>query len=84
MLFNRFSIVPELSSAARIPFPGATNALAMVSKFSVFIGFYDLAVEVNVDHIFSFSESLQRILTTSMPSNLSMADREFSLESLWR
>src|SRR5438552_14767954 len=37
MLFNRFSIVPELSSAARIPFPGATSFLAMVSKFSVFI-----------------------------------------------
>jgi hypothetical protein len=37
MLFNRFSIVPELSSAARIPLPGATNFLAIVSKFSVFI-----------------------------------------------
>jgi hypothetical protein len=37
MLFNRFSIVPELSSAARIPFPGATSFLATDSKFSVFI-----------------------------------------------
>ena len=37
MLFNRFSIVPELSSAARIPLPGATSFLATASKFSVFI-----------------------------------------------
>jgi hypothetical protein len=37
MFFNRFSIVPELSSAARIPFPGATSFLATDSKFSVFI-----------------------------------------------
>ena len=37
MLFNRFSIVPELSSAARIPLPGATSFLATDSKFSVFI-----------------------------------------------
>ncbi len=37
MLFNRFSIVPELSSAARIPFPGATSFLAIDSKFSLFI-----------------------------------------------
>src|SRR5437773_3214061 len=39
MLFNRFSIVPELSSAARIPLPEATNFLAMDSKFSIFIAF---------------------------------------------
>src|SRR5207247_2489353 len=39
MLFNRFSIVPELSSAARIPFPGATNFLATDSRLSVFINF---------------------------------------------
>src|SRR6266487_7120606 len=37
ILFNRFSIVPELSSAARIPFPGATSFLATDSKVSVFI-----------------------------------------------
>ncbi len=37
MLFNRFSIVPELSSAARIPLPGATSFLATDSKFSIFI-----------------------------------------------
>src|SRR5437867_2766162 len=37
MLFNRFSIVPELSSAARIPFPGATSFLATDSKVSVLI-----------------------------------------------
>ncbi len=37
MLFNRFSIVPELSSAARIPLPGATSFLATVSKSSVFM-----------------------------------------------
>jgi hypothetical protein len=37
MLFSRFSIVPELSSAARIPFPGATSFFAMDSRFSVFI-----------------------------------------------
>src|SRR5262249_27089413 len=35
MFFNRFSIVPELSSAARIPFPAATSFLAIVSKFSI-------------------------------------------------
>src|SRR5436190_11093412 len=39
MLFSRFSIVPELSSAARIPLPGATSFLATDSKFSVFIVF---------------------------------------------
>src|SRR6266481_946151 len=39
MLLNRFSIVPVLSSAARIPFPGATSFLATDSKFSVFIVF---------------------------------------------
>ena len=37
MLFKRFSIVPELSSAARIPLPGATSFFAIVSKSSVFI-----------------------------------------------
>src|SRR5439155_682942 len=37
MLFNRFSIVPELSSAARIPLPGATSFFATDSKFSFFI-----------------------------------------------
>src|SRR4029077_10945441 len=36
-LFNRFSIVPELSSAARIPLPGATSFFATDSKFSAFI-----------------------------------------------
>ena len=39
MLFNRFSIVPELSSAARIPLPGATSFFAMDCKFSVFMAF---------------------------------------------
>src|SRR5262249_48213544 len=29
---KRFSIVPELSSAARIPLPGATSALAVASS----------------------------------------------------
>jgi hypothetical protein len=29
--------VPELSSAARIPLPGATSFLATLSRFSVFI-----------------------------------------------
>jgi hypothetical protein len=37
MVFNRFSIVPELSSAARIPFPGATSFVAIDSKVSVFM-----------------------------------------------
>ena len=37
MPFNRFSIVPELSSAARIPLPGATSFLAIDSKSSVFM-----------------------------------------------
>src|ERR1700745_3769676 len=37
MLFNRFSIVPELSSAARIPLPRATSFFATASKVSVFI-----------------------------------------------
>src|SRR6478609_7544048 len=60
MLFNRFSMVPELSSAARIPLPGATSFCATDSRVSVFIIFYELGVEVGVDHIFSFSES-QRI-----------------------
>ena len=46
MLFNRFSIVPELSSAARIPFPGATSFLAMDSKLSVFMIFF-IFVELN-------------------------------------
>ena len=39
MLFRRFSIVPELSSAASIPFPGATSFRAIDSKFSVFMAF---------------------------------------------
>ena len=46
MLFNRFSIVPELSSAARIPLPGATSFLATVSKSSVFMIFF-VFVELN-------------------------------------
>src|SRR5215475_9601204 len=37
MLLRRFSIVPELSSAARIPLPGATSFLATDSKLSVFM-----------------------------------------------
>ena len=37
MLFNRFSMVPELSSAARIPLPAATSFLATLSKFSLFM-----------------------------------------------
>jgi hypothetical protein len=37
MLFNRFSIVGELSSAARIPLPAATSFLATDSKFSFFM-----------------------------------------------
>src|SRR6266566_3176572 len=38
MLFNRFSIVGELSSAARIPLPAATSFLAIDSKFLFFMG----------------------------------------------
>src|SRR5436190_14989731 len=37
MLLKRFSIVPELSSAARIPFPGATKARAVRSISLTFV-----------------------------------------------
>jgi hypothetical protein len=37
--FNRFSIVPELSSVAKIPLPGATSFVAMDSRVSVFMAF---------------------------------------------
>ena len=42
MLFNRFSIVGELSSAARIPLPAATSFLAIDSKFSFFMSLLSL------------------------------------------
>src|SRR6266545_6382939 len=35
MDLKRFSIVPELSSAARMPLPGATSALAVAARSSV-------------------------------------------------
>src|SRR5882672_1365606 len=72
MLVKRFSIVPELSSAARMPLPSATRARAVLTRASSCAGIRILLFSVQVQpvshakktqaqaHIFSTVRSSKR------------------------